>query len=108
MPPASPPHISSLIESAYVYQNQKQFKLALQTYDEAKNKWGSEDVLTDDQELFFELARAAIFESCGKDELALSQYFAAKAYSDRLAYNSPDKALVFCGIGSTLHHLGQH
>lgn len=38
----------------------------------------------------------------------MGQYFQAKSFSDKLLYNSPDKALVYCGIGSVLHHLGEH
>ena len=82
--------------------------MAIQTFKEAQDKWNEIEELNDDQELFFALSLAAIYESCGKDELALGQYFVAKTYSDKLKYNSPDKALVYCGIGSVLHHLGHN
>ena len=60
-----------------------------------------------DLDLFFELNYAAIYESCGRDELALAQYVKAKEVNDRLPYNSPDRALLYCGLGSVLHHLGE-
>ena len=61
-----------------------------------------------DLELFFELNYASIYESCGRDELALAQYVKAKEVNDRLPYNSPDRALLYCGLGSVFHHLGEH
>ena len=110
LPPPSPPVINTLIESAIVFQNNCNFSMALVSLDKAKAKWLEQDkveTLRPEIELFFELTRGAIYESCEKDDLALGQYINTKMTSDRLPFNHPDRALVYCGLGSVLHHSGR-
>jgi tetratricopeptide (TPR) repeat protein len=110
LPPSSPTEISTLIESVIVLQNNYNFSMALISLDKAKNKWleiMKTDSLKPEIELYFEMTRGAIYESCEKDALALAQYYTTKIISDRLAFNHPDKALVYCGLGSVLYHSGE-
>jgi hypothetical protein len=111
MPPTAPSIVSSLIESCFAYQTSSNFLAALTTLTKAKGQWllyEKTEVLKPDIELFFEMAKAAIYESCQKDELALAQYYSSKPFSDRLGFNNPDRALIYCGLGSVLTHLNQH
>eukprot|EP00358_Blepharisma_japonicum_P005143 CAMPEP_0202944452 /NCGR_PEP_ID=MMETSP1395-20130829/5242_1 /ASSEMBLY_ACC=CAM_ASM_000871 /TAXON_ID=5961 /ORGANISM="Blepharisma japonicum, Strain Stock R1072" /LENGTH=590 /DNA_ID=CAMNT_0049643271 /DNA_START=270 /DNA_END=2039 /DNA_ORIENTATION=+ len=111
LPPPSPPGIGTLIESCFVYQNNYNYPMALMSLDNAKREWqdfdGSDD-LKPEIDLFFEITRGAIYQSCNKDGLALAQYFSCKASSDKLPFNHPDKALIWCGLGSVLFHLGHY
>jgi tetratricopeptide (TPR) repeat protein len=59
--------------------------------------------LKSEQELFYDLSIASVYESSGKDDLALSTYMKAKAV--KLPYNHPDKAFAYCGLGSVLFHM---
>ena len=59
--------------------------------------------LKKEQELFFELSIASVFESAGKDDLALNSYMKSKAI--KLPYNHPDLAFAFCGLGSVMYHM---
>lgn len=109
MPPTCPPVIRSMIESCFVYQSKGEFKNALSTLIKSKKDWmklENTEILKADIELFFEMSKGAIFELCKKDELALAQYFSCKYLCDRLSFNHPDRALFYCGLGSTLTHLG--
>ena len=110
LPPPSPAEINTLIESAIVFQNNCNYSMALISLDKAKTKWlqfEKVEVLKPEIELFFEMTRGGIYESCEKDGLALGQYTYTKITSDKLPFNHPDRALVYCGLGSVLHHLGQ-
>jgi hypothetical protein len=110
-PPLAPNAVTSLIESSFSYQSSSNYYSALSTLGKAKSQWlayEKTDILKADVELFFEMTKGAIYESCKKDELALGQYFACKSISDRLGFNNPDRALLFCGLGSVLTHLGQY
>lgn len=111
MPPNAPPMVTSLIESSFVYQSNSKYQAALSTLLKAKSQWAmleKSEFLKPDADLFFEMAKGAIFESCKKDSLALAQYFDSKHISDRLGFNNPDRALVYCGLGSVLTHLGNY
>ena len=111
MPPSAPPLVSSLIESSFAYQSNSKYHSALSTLLKARDQWQSlerTDQLKVDAELFFEMAKGAIYESCKKDTLALAQYYNSKHISDRLGFNNPDRALVYCGLGSVLTHLGHY
>ena len=61
--------------------------------------------LRNELELFFEMSLGSVYESCGKDDIALSCYMRAKAIP--LVYNHPDKAFPFCGLGSVLYHMDE-
>lgn len=108
-PPSSPPDVTTLIESVLSFQNNGVYSKALEKLDEAKKLWMDIErttILKVEIDLFFELTRGGIYESCEKDTLALGQYAGTKLISDRLPFNHPDRALVYCGLGSVLHHLG--
>lgn len=53
--------------------------------------------------MFFELSLGSVYESSGRDELALAKYLSAKEI--KLVYNHPDQAFPFCGLGSVLYHM---
>ena len=111
LPPSSPALVSSLIESSFMYQSNSKHYAALTSLLKAKEQWcilENTDLLKADAELFFEMAKGAIYESCKKDTLALAQYYHSKHISDRLGFNNPDRALVYCGLGSVLAHLGHY
>ena len=67
VPPPSPPAINTLIESAIVFQNNCNFSMALMSLDKAKSTWLDKErvqILKPEIELFFEMTRGAIYESC--------------------------------------------
>ena len=110
-PPPSPPNVATLVESCFIYQNSKNLSMAVQTLDKAKTEWQKEegsDDLPPEVELFLEITRASIFQSSSRDELALGQCFSVKPVSDKLPPNNPNKALIYCTMGSALCHLGHY
>ena len=89
--------------------------MAIVCFDKAKKEWldiirvdlGSkkeEPQLKKEQDMFFILSIASVYESCGKDDLALNQYIEAQNLGLSPA-NHPDKAFPFCGLGSVLYHM---
>lgn len=111
IPPLAPAMVTNIIESSFAYQANSNYHAAFSTLLKAKTQWlihEKTDLLKPDIELFFEMAKGAIFESCKKDEIALGQYFASKTIYDRLGFNNPDRALLYCGLGSVLVHLGNY
>lgn len=95
-PPEAPQEFATLIESALVYQNTANYEMALATFEEARDKWRAEESKTRlraEIELFFELSLGSVYESAGRDELALSKYLSAKEI--KLVYNHPDQAFPF-------------
>lgn len=80
--------------------------MSLATFEEARDLWRKEmgvKALRPEIELYFELSLGSVYESAGRDELALAKYLSAKKI--KLAYNHPDQAFPFCGIGSVLYHM---
>jgi tetratricopeptide (TPR) repeat protein len=61
--------------------------------------------LRPEQELYFDLSLGSIYESAGKDDIAMSFYM--KARETKLAYNHPDEAFAYCGLGSVLYHIDE-
>lgn len=111
LPPASPAHITTLIESALVYQNTGNLYMALKSLDQARKEWSDfegREELKPEIEFFFELSKAAIYESSAKDELALSHYFYARPLLEKMQFSHPDRALLYCGLGSVLYHMGHY
>lgn len=105
-PPQAPQEVATLIESALVYQNTANYEMALATFEEARDIWREEDTtkkMRPEVELFFELSIASVYESAGRDELALAKYLSAKSID--LVYNHPDRAFPYCGLGSVLFHM---
>ena len=63
------------------------------------------DKLRAEIELFFEMSLGSVYESAGKDDIAMSCYNRAKKI--QLVYNHPDQAFPFCGLGSVLYHMDE-
>ena len=61
--------------------------------------------LRPEQELYFELSLGSIYESAGKDDIAMSCYM--RALDIKLQYNHPDEAFAYCGLGSVLYHIDE-
>ena len=82
--------------------------MAIECFQKAKSMWldlikNDEKVLRKEQDLYLELSMASVYESAGKDDLALNSYMNAKAI--KLPYNHPDQAFAFCGLGSVFYHM---
>lgn len=45
----------------------------------------------------------SVYESCGKDDLALNYYMKAKQI--KLPTNHPDSAFAYCGMGSVIFNM---
>ena len=106
MPPEAPSTVATLMESALVYQNSANYKMAVHSLEQARDEWralispAQKEVAKDatsaktvtylrpEQELYFELSLGSIYESCGKDDIAISCYM--KALRIKLAVNHPD------------------
>jgi tetratricopeptide (TPR) repeat protein len=111
-PPESPQEVATLVESALVYQCDSNFEMAVDCYEKARETWMKVLKLRDssvkalkrpEHEMFFCLSVGSVYESAGKDDLALSQYMKAKDV--QLQSNHPDRAFPFCGLGSVLYHM---
>lgn len=55
--------------------------------------------------MFFDLCIGGVYESAGKDDLALNQYIIAKNVKPRLSADHPDNAFPYCGLGSVMYHM---
>ena len=107
-PPEAPQEVATLIESALVYQNSSNYALAVECLQQARKDWMK---LEKDQarpfkkeyELFFDLSIGSVYESCGKDDLAIDSYLKARKVA--LPQNHPDLAFAFCGLGSVVFHM---
>jgi len=53
--------------------------------------------------MFFDLSLGSVYESAGKDDLAIDCYLKARAI--KLPTNHPDLAFPFCGLGSVMYHM---
>jgi hypothetical protein len=74
-PPTAPKEIANLIESSLVYQNNANYDMAIHTFEQARTEWKTElnaAHLRPEFELFFDLSIGSVYESCGKDEMALN------------------------------------
>lgn len=65
-----------------------------------------ESRLRPEQELFFLMSLGSIYESSGKDEIAMSYYMNAIS-TVALAENHPDQAFPYCGLGSVFYHIDE-
>lgn len=113
-PPTAPHEVATLIESALVYQNTAIFEMAIESYEQARELWRKElnaEFLRPEQELFFEMSLGSVYESAGKDQIALSSYIRAmhgnNSKQNKLAYNHPDEAFPYCGMGSVFYHMDE-
>lgn len=99
-----------MVESALVYQNTAYYDLAIDCFEKALESWinilkaeGKNVQLRSEYQLFFDLSIASVYESAGKDDLALKYYMKAKEIN--LAFNHPDLAFPYCGMGSIAYHM---
>ncbi len=107
-PPEGPHEVATLIESAIVYQNTANYEMAVSSYERSRDLWReilNVEKLKNELELFFEMSLGSVYESCGKDEIAMSCYMRAKRI--QLVYNHPDQAFPYCGLGSVLYHMDE-
>ena len=128
-PPEAPQEVATLIESSLVYQNDANYEMAIRSLNQARDIWrlkqnppkvsqssptkkpgeqekDQEPRLRPEQELFFLMSLGSVYESNGKDEMAIAQYI--KAIADvSLPYNHPDQAFAYCGLGSVLYHIDE-
>jgi tetratricopeptide (TPR) repeat protein len=102
MPPNAPSEVATLIESSLVYQNSANYEMAVKSLEMARNLWKEYErkaqnklsdaaavfMLRPEQELYFELSLGSIYESCGKDDIAMSCYMKARAI--KLPADHPD------------------
>ena len=109
MPPCRdvPPHVATLIESSLVYQNSANYEMAIHSLEQAREQWREKERPKEEikkeatinpllakqkteapkpvtlsnpvHELYFELTLGSIYESCGKDDIAIACYMRAKA-----------------------------
>ena len=49
-----------------------------------------------------------MYESAGRDDLALVAYLNARLFSTKLPTNNPDKALAYCGLGSVFYNTEEY
>jgi tetratricopeptide (TPR) repeat protein len=49
-----------------------------------------------------------VYLSAGKDDYAFSAFFNCRAYSDKLNYLNPDRALCYCGLGEVLYNAEEY
>ncbi|CAD8089476.1 unnamed protein product [Paramecium primaurelia] len=109
-PPNPPLDVQFLVEAAINSHNEANFVFAIQNYDDARKKWialtGRD--LTDGLELYFEFSKATVYESAGRDDLALVAYLNARQFSTKLPTNNPDKALAYCGLGSVFYNTEEY
>ena len=61
--------------------------------------------LRPEQELYFDMSLGSVYESSGKDDIAVSYYM--KAREIKLPFNHPDQAFPYCGLGSVLYHIDE-
>jgi len=125
--------VATLIESALVYQNSANYEMAIKAFENARDMWrtlenppkkaeeakagdGSpkkknqaekapEPKLRPELELYFEMSLGSVYESCGKDDIAMTCYMRATKIT--LSHNHPDEAFPYCGLGSVLYHIDE-
>ena len=52
------------------------------------------------------MSLGSVYESAGKDEIAMSFYYKAMTQC-KLSYNHPDEAFAYTGLGSVLYHIDE-
>lgn len=105
-PPNPPRSVCTYIEAAINAHNEGNFVFALTNYQNAKKEWNlPEHVYNEGLDLYFEYQRGSVFESAGRDDLAMSSFLTAKTIAAKLPLNSPDRALAYCGLGMVLYNV---
>ena len=82
--------------------------MAVDTFETARASWKEvlqSEKLRPEIELFFEMSLGSVYESAGKDDIAMSCYMRGKKI--QLVYNHPDYAFPYCGLGSVLYHMDE-
>lgn len=91
-----------------MYQNSSNYALAIECLQSARKIWQDREKnaarnFKKEYELFFALSIGSVYESCGKDDLAIDAYLQARQI--KLPMNHPDQAFAFCGLGSVIYHM---
>ena len=80
-PPDAPHEVATLIESAIVYQNSANYEMAISSFERSRDLWRETlnvKALKNELELYYEMSLGSVYESCGKDDIAMSSYMRAK------------------------------
>eukprot|EP00330_Aristerostoma_sp_ATCC50986_P004357 CAMPEP_0114593760 /NCGR_PEP_ID=MMETSP0125-20121206/15354_1 /TAXON_ID=485358 ORGANISM="Aristerostoma sp., Strain ATCC 50986" /NCGR_SAMPLE_ID=MMETSP0125 /ASSEMBLY_ACC=CAM_ASM_000245 /LENGTH=232 /DNA_ID=CAMNT_0001793261 /DNA_START=1316 /DNA_END=2014 /DNA_ORIENTATION=+ len=103
-PPSMPIEATTHLEAAIVNHNTSNFTLALKNYDKSRELWQKKlgEELPEEIQLFFEYSKGLVFESAGRDDYSLNLFLSCRNICEKLPFNNPDKALAYCGLGSTL------
>ena len=99
------------IEAAIIAHNELNYVFALENYALARKEWlesMKRQELPEHIQIYFEFVEAQVYESIGKDQIAFSKYYLTKVLSDKIAFNNPDKALPFIGMGCSLFNMEEY
>lgn len=87
--------------------------MSVDCFEKAKAQWvlelknsssqGVIQTLAAEEEMFFDLCIGGVYESAGKDDLALNQYMLARNVKPKLSDDHPDRAFPYCGLGSVMY-----
>eukprot|EP01029_Cantina_marsupialis_P027643 TRINITY_DN773124_c0_g1_i1.p1 TRINITY_DN773124_c0_g1~~TRINITY_DN773124_c0_g1_i1.p1 ORF type:complete len:658 (-),score=186.26 TRINITY_DN773124_c0_g1_i1:209-2182(-) len=101
--------VESLIQSGFNYQNSSQYDLAVQSFMDAREEWitVTDAELPPDADVFFHNAIGSVYISQGNDYLALSEYMKSRSVGVSLPVDHPDIAVGYCGMGTSVYHLGR-
>jgi len=103
-PPTVPPEVVTYLEAAILSHNSANYHQSLKNYDKALSVWTNlVEEIPDEILLFFDYAKGLVFESVSKDDYALNQFITCKGYIEKMPFNSADRAIPYCGIGSVLY-----
>lgn len=101
-------NVIMFIEAALTGQNEGRMVFALRNLDCAKKALEEERAILHEEQLFFLYTRASIFESAGRDDLAIMAYSQCRGLCDKLSFNHPDRALPFMGMGSVFYYSNEY
>jgi len=103
-PPSVPEEVVTHLEAAILSHNSASYNQSLKNYDKALTVWSNvTEEIPEEVNLFFEYAKGLVYESISRDDYALNQFLNCKSYAEKMPFNSVDRALPFCGIGSVLY-----
>ncbi|KAL4463410.1 hypothetical protein ABPG72_017131 [Tetrahymena utriculariae] len=106
-----PADAKKILEASILNYSQQNFYASLENLNTCYDTWlNVEDRsdLTIQNEIFFEFFKGMIFQSAGRDDLALSSFFSSKVLSDKLQMDYLDKALPYCGLGGILFRVEEY
>ncbi|KRX11167.1 hypothetical protein PPERSA_10934 [Pseudocohnilembus persalinus] len=102
-----PEQVQKYVEAAILSYTEQDFSMAQVYVQQGIEEWLKlEDVEIEyTQELFFEYFKGQIFQSAGRNDLALSQYYICKLLSDKIPVTDPNKSLPYSGMGAIFFRL---